>query len=164
MNAIKFLWKYSLRIFAAFCLFISSYLIIGEWLGNKTVNANFEPAPNGIKIYVVSNGVHTDIVVPTVTDQIDWTEFLDPTMFQPQPAREKPLYIAFGWGDRGLYEEVPTWSDLTLKILFRSMLIPTESAMHVSYFDSDIKESSNVVPITISAEQYQSLITSFKDS
>lgn len=164
MKGLKFTWKYSLRLLGAICAFVSGYLIIGEWLGNQTVNSDFEPTPNGIKIFVISNGVHTDIVVPTVTDQIDWTEFLDPATFQPVPENDSPPYIAFGWGDRGLYEDVPEWSDLTATIAFRSMLIPTDSAVHVSYFDNQLKETDNSIPIEISAEQYQILIDGFKNS
>ncbi len=164
MKAFRLTWKYSLRIFTGLCVCVASYFIVGEWLGNQTVNDDFRPTPNGIKIFVISNGVHTDIVVPTVTDQIDWTEFLDPNTFQPQPETETPAYIAFGWGDRGLYEDVPEWSDLTASIAFRSMLLPTSSAVHVSYFELGVKEGPNSIPIEISTEQYQILIDGFMAS
>ncbi|MEM8860169.1 MAG: DUF2459 domain-containing protein [Chloroflexota bacterium] len=158
MQAIKFLWKFLLRAFAAFCLFLTSYILIGEYLGNLAVNTDFEPDPNGIEIFIISNGVHTDIAVPTVTDQKDWTEMFDPATFKPPIDNAVPSYIAFGWGDRGLYENVPTWGDLTFQILFTSMLLPTTSAVHVSYFIDRPKETPNAIAVKISREQYDMLI------
>ncbi|WP_264684601.1 DUF2459 domain-containing protein [Moraxella bovis] len=37
---------------------------------------NDEPA---IDIYVISNGVHTDFVLPTVSSQMNWTSVFDPS-------------------------------------------------------------------------------------
>ena len=158
MQLIKFLWKLILRTLATFCLFLSSYLLLGHFLGGITVNADFEPDPNGIEIFVISNGVHTDIAVPAVSAQKDWTELFDPSTFQPPITDQAPAYVSFGWGDRGLYEKVPTWDDLTFGILFTSMLLPTRSAVHVSYFLNRPNESSNVISIQISPNQYDQLI------
>lgn len=164
MPLLKTLWKLTVRSFELFCLFIIAYLIIGEWLGKQVVNADFEPDPAGIKIYIISNGVHTDIAVPSKTDQIDWTTFLDPSTFEPPPEIEHPAYIAFGWGDRSLFEDVPTWGDLTAPILIRSMLLPSTSAMHISYYDFGLNETNNSIAVNISAEQYEILIQAFKSS
>lgn len=165
MQLIKLLWKISLRTFAFCCLALTTYFGLGQILGTQIINTDFEPDPNGIEIYVLSNGVHTDIAVPTVTAQKNWTSFLDPSTFQPQvPAGTTPEYIAFGWGDKTLYEKVPTWGDLTLSIAINAMLLPSESAMHISYFINKPKASSHSIPIKVSPEQYQILIDAFTES
>jgi len=165
MQAIKILWKILLRSFALCCLALITYFGLGEILGTQIVNSGFKPDQNGIEIYVISNGVHTDIAVPALTTQKDWTEFLDPSSFQPPvPAGTTPEYIAFGWGDKLLYEDVPNWSDLTLAIAANAMLLPSESAMHVSYFINKPKSSSYSILIKISPEQYQVLIDAFIES
>lgn len=165
MHLIKLIWKIVLRSFALCCLALTSYFGLGQLLGTQLVNTNFKPASDGIEVYVLSNGVHTDIAVPTITTQQDWTEFLDPATFQPPvPTGTTPAYIAFGWGDRGLYEKVPTWADLTLPVAATAMLMPSESAMHISYFINKPKPSSHAILIKISQEQYQILIDEFTDS
>ncbi|MEM9777316.1 MAG: DUF2459 domain-containing protein [Chloroflexota bacterium] len=158
MQVIQFLWKFVLRSFAVFCFFLTSYLLIGEGLGKIGVNTEFVEDPNGIEIYIISNGVHTDIVVPAVSDQKDWTQLFDPATFQPPIIDQTPAFVAFGWGDLGLYRDVPTWDDLTVRILFTSMLLPTESAVHVSYFLNQPVESENIILLQISPEQYDILI------
>ncbi|MFK7804272.1 MAG: DUF2459 domain-containing protein [Anaerolineae bacterium] len=165
MQAVKLLWKILLRTFAFCCLALTTYFGLGHILGIQIVNTDFEPDPNGIQIYILSNGVHTDIAVPTVTAQKDWTIFLDPATFQPPvPAGTIPTYIAFGWGDKTLYEDVPNWSDLTLPIAAKAMLIPSESAMHISYFIDKPKATVNSIPIKISVAQYQILVNAFVES
>ena len=165
MQVIKFIWKFFLRLLALFCLFLLTYLGLGRFLGSQVVNADFQPTLDGIEIYVISNGVHTDIAVPTVTDQIDWTEFFNPATFQPPvEAGIIPAYISFGWGDKTLYEEVPTWPDLTVPIAIKAMLLPSESAMHISYFINKPKTTSHSIPIKISTDQYDILINAFTES
>lgn len=164
LATLKFTWKLLLRSFAIFCIFIIVYLLMGEWLGKQVVNNDFVPDPDGVTIYIISNGVHTDIAVPTVSEQIDWTEWFEPETFKPIPESAKPEYLAFGWGDRGLYEEVPTWGDLTASILVRSMLLPSQSAMHLTYYDYGLKRTENSIPVNISQDQYAILIEEFLNS
>lgn len=158
MHVIQFLWKVVLRGFALFCLFLTSYLLIGQGLGRVGVNTDFVEDPNGVEIFVISNGIHTDIVVPAVSEQQDWTRLFDPATFQPPITDQTPAYISFGWGDQGLYRDVPTWDDLTVKILLTSMLLPTRSAVHVYYFMNRPVKSPNVVSLHISPDQYDILI------
>lgn len=164
MNVFRVLLKSMLASVLLFLAVVVCYIVIGMLLGRLTVNDKFAPVQDGIRVYVISNGVHTDIAVPTGSDLIDWTTFLDPGTFKPKPESDKPAYIAFGWGDRGLYESVPTWSDLTASIAFRSMLLPTASAVHVTYFEFGVRAGPNSIPIEISADQYQVLIDGFKAS
>lgn len=154
---LKTIWKWSLRSLALICLLISSYLLAGEYLGRVTVNSEFQPDPNGVTIYVVSNNIHTDIIVPTKTDRIDWSERFPPESFSPPPAWE-PTYIAFGWGEKNLYDKVPTWADLTVPIFIHSMFIPSQSAMHVTYFPGPPQISELVQAVQISDEQYDTLV------
>ena len=48
-------------------------------MSNITINPEFEQTPNGISIYIVSNGAHLDIVVPVKNKQEDWTTFINPS-------------------------------------------------------------------------------------
>jgi len=77
-------------------------------------------------VHVTSNGVHVDLVLPVRTDVVDWSTWIPPVV--PLASRS---HASFGWGDRGFYTRVPTWSDLTPGIALRGSLLPTPAAMRV---------------------------------
>ncbi len=78
------------------------------------------------KIYITSNGVHLDIILPV--------EKLN-TKFRSQlkiPGNVQ--YVSFGWGDQQFYRKTPEWSDLTFPVAFQAVFLKGESAMHVSWY------------------------------
>lgn len=156
--------RWSLRFVALACLATMAFLLTGEVGGRITVNEDFQPTPDGIEIFLVSNGIHTDIVLPAVTDFHDWHETFPPETFDPPLPAGQATMVAFGWGDRGLYENVPTWADLTLPIAARSLLLPTQSAMHVTYYRSRPALTPLVRQVRISPEQHRTLVQFIEDS
>lgn len=125
-------------------------------LARIPANPDFQPTPDGILIFVQSNGVHTDLVLPVQTAVIDWTTFVPPEQFRP--ADQPFSYISFGWGELELYREVPVWADFTPGIAVRSMLLPTRSALHISYLEQQPTPTSWVRPLHISTTQYNELV------
>ena len=49
---------------------------------------------NDVVLYLVGNGVHTDIVVPTKTARIDWSKVAPPSDTIDKIQRP---YLVFGW-------------------------------------------------------------------
>ena len=62
-------------------------------------------------IYLVSNGVHVNLVLPTVSSAMDWHAILDVNY----------PYLYIGWGSRTFYQGVPTWDDLTIGKALRAI-------------------------------------------
>jgi len=120
------------------------------------VNTDFEQDPEGIKIYVESNGVHTDIVVPIHHELINWENTVDPKDFDPPDEIFK--YIAFGWGDKGFYLYTPNWDDLKASTAIKATLLPSPTAMHVTYKEEAPIAGERSRELLISSESYQSLI------
>ena len=54
-----------------------AYVAIGMVLSLIPVNGNAVPGGD-VVVYLENNGVHTDIVVPTKTVRIDWTDIAPP--------------------------------------------------------------------------------------
>lgn len=52
-----------------------------------------------ITAYILSNGVHTDLVLPARNDVFNWNNFVNPvhTLSKDSTA----AFVAFGWGDKG---------------------------------------------------------------
>ena len=122
-------------------------VIIG---GIIPVNTNTEEGP--VKIYMIQNGSHTDIVVPVKNELMDWEKIIKPNHFA-DPG--KPKYYAFGWGDLEFYRTTPHWEDLTLNVAARTIFLNTPSALHITRYDK--VQASKYVELNISTEQYKKL-------
>ena len=81
-------------------------------VGLIPVNNDFVSSEDGIKLYVVSNAVHADIIVPTTTSVVDWYATFGNAKFTKDVSDQS--HVAFGWGDRGFFLETETWDDLKL--------------------------------------------------
>lgn len=108
-----------------------------------------------IVIYLLSNGVHTDIVFPVKSSHIDWHSIF-PYEHTLGKDRHKD-WVAIGWGDKGFYLNTPEWKDLSLKTALVAGLGIGESAVHVTYYDK-VEEDSLCRRICITSDQYRTLI------
>jgi uncharacterized protein (TIGR02117 family) len=77
-------------------------------------------------IYVNTNGVHVDIIIPAGYLQQQFKNQLEIL-----PATQ---FVAFGWGDRNFYIHTPEWSDLTLPVAFKALFLKSSTAMHVTFY------------------------------
>lgn len=154
-------WKSYLTCFSfvflcLICL-LMLYFLAAFILGVTPVNRDFQsPAEGGIEIFVASNGLHTDIVVPVRTPYQDWSELIPFGHFAGIDTTA--TYISFGWGDKGFYIETPTWDDLTVTTALRSLFWPTEAVMHTEYFQVKPRAYQWQERLVISEEQYQLFI------
>lgn len=124
-------------------------------VGLIPVNNDFIPAQEGIKIYVTSNPVHADVVVPIQTDVIDWRQEFPVGCFSGDT--RGATHMAFGWGDKGFFIRTPTWSDLKMSTAANALLVPSDTCMHVVCTNERaIKKSSRAV--SISRDQYKRLV------
>ena len=117
------------------------------------VNNDFRAAENGTQIYIVSNAVHADIIVPKTSAVIDWSERFGASEFSEDINNKS--HVAFGWGDREFFLETETWDDFKLSTAVNALLLPSSSCIHVSFVrPSDCRDA---VAVTISKEQYERL-------
>lgn len=107
------------------------YLLAAVVGGLVPVNAGFSPDPDGIPIYVRTNGVHAELVLPTRAAGVDWSEDLPASDMRALPSALP--WIAFGWGDAHFFASTPTWSDLRLGTALDALGGRGEGAMHVEY-------------------------------
>jgi uncharacterized protein (TIGR02117 family) len=94
-----------------------------------TANANAK-APE-VQAWVLSNGVHTDLVFPVRSAAVDWQQLFPLADFKAVPPDAE--FIAIGWGDREFYLNTPTWADLTAARAFGALSGGNRALMHVSY-------------------------------
>ncbi|MEW5675900.1 TIGR02117 family protein [Flavobacterium enshiense] len=156
-KSLKVLFKTLLGIIGFILLYVVAVLI----LSRIPVNANTEKPKQGIEIYLLSNGVHTDIVVPIKSETIDWSEKVQ---FQHTKAKDTTAnYLAFGWGDKGFYLNTPTWADLKFSTAFNAASGLSTSAMHCTFYKR-LTEDEQCKKIIITEQQYEQLVVFIQDS
>jgi len=105
--------------------------------------------------------VHTDLVLPIKTEQMDWSKEIK---FEHTLGKDTIMdYIAFGWGDKGFYLETPTWADLKFSTAFKAAFALGESAIHATFYKT-LREGNDCVRIPLSKEQYVRLVNYILDS
>ncbi|TDS13996.1 TIGR02117 family protein [Sphingobacterium paludis] len=112
-------------------------------------------ADNGVKVFLLSNGVHTDIVLPIQHKGMDWSEVFPYANTKGRDTIQN--WIAIGWGDKGFYLHTPEWKDLKLKTALVAGLGIGESALHVTYYKA-LEEDTYCRATKITEAQYQRLI------
>ncbi|MEO5584239.1 MAG: TIGR02117 family protein [Flavobacteriales bacterium] len=148
------------RVLGAFLAFIALYLVAAFTLSQIPVAAE-QDGETDITAYILSNDVHTDIVVPVRTQQMDWSKLVPFRNTRGQDS--SAAWVGFGWGDKGFYLETPTWGDLTPRVAFDAVCGLGGSAMHAT-FHHQITEGDDCKRITLSAAQYARLVAYIRQS
>lgn len=157
MKIIKKLLKY----LAIFFLSLVTYLLIVTLLSFVSVNEDLIENQKEIPIYILTNGVHTDIVLPIKNEYHDWTSQLK---FEHTKSKDTTYqYAALGWGDKGFYLETPTWADLKASTAVKAATGLSSSAMHVTFY-KNLKENKSCKKIQISLENYKKMIAFINES
>lgn len=146
--------KIILKTILGFIAFILLYLLSAYCLSRITV----EREPNTkeeVAIYILTNGVHTDLVVPVKSELYDWS---NEVRFANTVSEDTNFtYLAMGWGDKGFYLETPEWKDLKTSVAFKAAFALGHTAIHATFYKS-MTVSESCRRIVISKEQYQRLV------
>ena len=153
-------FKIILKSVLIFLGLIFFYLLTACLLSKITVEKEANTKPE-VEIYILTNGVHTDIVMPTVSEQMDWSKQI--RFKNTQAADSTYKYIAMGWGDKGFYLETPEWSDLKASVAFKAASGLSTTAIHATYYQT-MKIGNDCKSMLISKEQYERLITYINSS
>ena len=140
--------------FMFFILFVLGYSIAAFLLSIIPKNPSYKKSQQGIKILVMSNGVHADFVLPAHAAGKNWWATLSASDFDaPQ---EKMPFLAFGWGDRGFYLDTPTWAELTLETAANAVLVPSPTVVHVTAYQ-ELPTNKFCETLYLQEEQYLQL-------
>lgn len=145
---------YLLRTFLGLGLFLVTYLLAVVTLPLISVNSS-PTNKKEIDIYILTNGMHTDIVCPISTPGFNWTTLVPFSDTKSQQTDYK--YIGLGWGDKGFYLDTPEWKDLKLSTAFKAAFWLGDSAIHATYYKT-MTEGDDCKKISISLEEYEKLI------
>jgi len=161
LKLLKKTGKYILYSIVFFVSFILFYLLAAFCLSRATVDKE-EGTTADVAIYIKTNGVHTDIVVPVKNDAIDWSREV---LFSNTALTDTSniQWLAMGWGDKGFYLETPTWNDLKFSTAFKAAFALSTTAMHTTFY-SNLVENKSCKKILISNAQYKRLVNYIHES
>ena len=154
MKVLKSFIKITIYILISIFSFIIIYLSSEYFLSRWSV-AEVSSLDKKYQIFIKSNGVHTDIVLPIKSDIINWSELFP---FENTLSKSTDFsYVGIGWGDKGFYLDTPTWAELKFSTAFKAAFWLGESAVHATFY-REMKEGEDCKKINLTTEQYQELI------
>lgn len=152
---VKIILIYFLKTLGFILGIVVLYAILGYLLPFIEVSAKDDGEQKEIPIYIYTNGVHTDIVMPVKNELHDWSAKIP---FANTTSKKSDYnYVGIGWGDKGFYLDTPTWADLKFSTAMKAAFWMSESAMHTSFYHT-MTEASDCKKIMISKKQYEALV------
>lgn len=124
------------------------YFLMAALLAIIPYNRNYVPSDSGIEVFVQSQGIHTDLIIPVdsllvlnLGDQ-RWADY---------------SYLAFGWGDKDFYTGTPTWDDVNIYVTLKAVFWPSTSVMQVKGLRKKPETGKYTVKTRVNQEQFQLL-------
>ena len=140
---------------AALPLLVVLFALSG-WIGSAIPrNPEWREPDQGVEIMVGSNGVHTEIVMPLVTPEMDWRPVF-PASHLPVPDRAF-THVAVGWGEREVFLNTPTWWDLSPRAVVRIAIVGGDGLLHVAHYVRPAPANDNR-PVRLTSEEYRRLV------
>lgn len=149
------IFKFLFRSGIVFLLLVNAYVWTDFFTGRIVLNKEDKSMEKTISAYVLSNGVHTDMVLPLHTRFIDWD-----TVFPFGNIKSKAFdyhFIAVGWGDKGFYLNTPEWKDLKTSTALNAAFGLSAAAIHATYY-RDMIPGNLCKKVSLNNDQYRKLV------
>ncbi|QBJ88357.1 TIGR02117 family protein [Chryseobacterium gleum] len=157
---VKMILMYLLKVVGVILGIVIIYVILGLLIPYIPVSAKDDGQKKEVPIYIYTNGVHTDIVMPVKNDLQDWSRKIP--FANTKSKKTDYQYVGIGWGDKGFYLDTPTWADLKFSTAVKAAFWLSDSAMHCTYYNT-MKEGEDCKMIMISRGQYENLVKYVED-
>jgi uncharacterized protein (TIGR02117 family) len=141
-----------LRFVAALLIVAALYAGAALIGGVIPANSGWRQAERGARIYVVDNGIHTDLALPA-----DALAGLIRATDLRVPGYANASHVLIGWGDRDFYLNTPSWWEMN-PLRAASALIGTgKTVLHVSHIPEP-NPGQKVRALTLRPEEYTQLV------
>jgi len=154
MKKLKRTASFILKIMLGLVVFLVFYFGVEFILSSITCQGD-KGAPRDMYIYLQTNGVHTDLVLPTKNKTLNWNKLIDVNTTKAKDTTAK--FVAIGWGDKGFYLETPSWAELKLSTAAKAAFGLSSTAMHCTFY-TKLVETEDRKKIFLSYKQYKRLL------
>lgn len=140
---------------SALCGLVLLYLLAALLGSLAPRNPGWEEPANGIPVYLASNGVHVDLVLPARAAGLDLYSLVPPRhASDPAIARG---WVSFGWGQREFYLQTEEWSDLSAGVALRA-IVGGDALMHVEHRGRPRAGEAGVRALRLEPPAYRRLV------
>ncbi len=150
---LSFRWLFRSVLFLI--VFVGLYFLTAWICTFISLNEESDNVSGEVDLYVLSNGVHTDIVMPVQFNDRCWYDYFPLSDFEENDSSLQ--FISMGWGDKGFYLETPTWADLKFSTAFKAAFWMSTCAMHVTYREKAPVPGEKCKKIRVSKTVYETL-------
>ncbi|HAD58539.1 MAG TPA: hypothetical protein DCG12_04800 [Planctomycetaceae bacterium] len=123
--------------FAGFLALTYAAIVLAEL---TPCNKDFEEAIEGIEIFISSNAVHAEFLLPVDTDTIDWRNVFPAQYFLTDTTQAR--HIETGRKEQNLFPVTPTWSDHRISTVSHTLLTPSDTCIHAT-MKTQLSETPN---------------------
>jgi uncharacterized protein (TIGR02117 family) len=141
-------WRWPLRLLGGIGCVLLLYWTVAAAVMFVPVHRNFQQAADGIEIFISSNGIHVDLILPVATTAMDWRR----AGLVTYPAT---THLALGWGQRDFYLKTRTWADFSLATGVKAVMWRPDTLVHVLELAAPPR---GAVRLSLSREQYGRLV------
>ena len=124
MKGIKKIVKWIIAII----LIPGVYLLVSLILTYIPINNEEENSEKNKSVYLNSNGVHLNIILPKSQ--------LDSKLLDGLKHFKNDKYFSFGWGDKNFYLNTPNWSDLSFTIACKALFLKSSTLIHLTRYST----------------------------
>ena len=142
-----------LRFFILLLALPVGYLLVSLVLTSITIESQSDDLPKDHIVYLNTNGVHLDVVIPKIEISEELTKGLK--------MNSEDQYISFGWGDENFYLNTPTWGDLTISNACSALFLKSSTLMHITRYTTF---QSDWIAVELSISQLERLNTYLESS
>ncbi|QYJ08563.1 DUF2459 domain-containing protein [Qipengyuania flava] len=133
--------------------------LLSAWIGSAIPrNSDWVAPEDGVEILIETNGVHTAIVMPLVTEQKDWRADF-PASDLAAPGRPY-THVSVSWGEREVFLNTPTWSDITLSTI-AGAVVSGDSLLHIAHYVRPAPQD-HLRPLRLSEDEYARLVAAIE--
>jgi hypothetical protein len=116
-----------------FLIMIGLYFLSAEIFSGVIVNRK-QDQPKEMAVYILTNGLHADIVMPIKTETIDWSQRIKFSDTKSKDSLQN--FVAVGWGNEDFFLNIPGWDELKLSIAVKAVLGMGPSAIRATFLKS----------------------------
>jgi hypothetical protein len=140
VKAFHIIWK----TVAGFVLLVGLYLL-SAWI-LSSIHIDGEPGNAEVTLYLQTNGVHTDIIVPASNELINWNNYFPHKYNRNSDSTYR--YLALGLGDKEFYLETYPMDELGLELnetptfpgLLNQLIVDGDIYQYIGVSDSIVRE------------------------
>lgn len=154
-NGLAWIGRWLRRGLVMLALVVAAYALAAILGSTVAANRGWVAADTGVRVHVVDNGIHTDLVLPMRAEGVDWSDLLRPdALADPRSAANS--HVAFGWGDRDFYLNTPSWWEMSPRRALTALIGGGSTVVHVVH-RPEPGAAPNIRTVTLRPEEYHRL-------